>query len=815
MKRYLIIVLISIVSVTMLSANKIVKTHGGNSNYEIKKGGKNLLIVSPYTQYNSRGTVDTLQYLPPSGWGGQFIQSPGDAMITAFKMPADATIKAVNVPIYEWGAGDQQMTISLHKLSYPLTADGTAYPSSAVDGAGWVGGYDMDATTGYMSIMGTTYTPGGTQGVCDTSDAVNAGAQDPLGTEHAPAAPPGTPTMGLLWPVGFTAATMDPTNHPDYAVGENDANWTNLVDFGEEIDVLQDDWIGVMVAYTGAGDAGSVDEPTGFFYAGGAGIVDPWVSLKFYNGCGGTSGNGGWHIRNWIFNFQLGVELTGDRGPVVVSVDPLPTTLSTASRTVSANITDDNPSGEAAGVATATVTYMLDSLNATPNTVDLSMVSGTAEDGVWEGTIPGQSPGTFVYWSLTATDNNGFATSTATASYFVFEPTAGAPLLFDNATPLYGNPLYAPYLYYGWGLNPFDYWSADYGNITTELVSSYDVIFERSAGADTYGYDSDDALNSWYFSGGKTYVAEGDEWLGNRYGWPSAPLVLTSADFAFDLGVGTYHPDINYGGSGDQLGISRLMENPDDPIGAIMTDYLDSNVVTMVIDSSVTPWDTTYTYASSILDYDPVYDPGHSNWLDGITPAEGANVMYYGKSGIIDSLGNAADDAETFAVAVYSYSGFGSKGGLVAFDQMGLYARVYETDGTVSYSHWIGAEDYYADSPGAPVKAIMDWAADNVSINDEIQTPESFTLKGNYPNPFNPTTNILFTLAKTSDVTMTVYSILGQEVAKLQSGNMRSGVHSIKWNGLDIHGKQVASGVYFYQVNVAGQIKTGKMMLLK
>ncbi len=800
------------ISVTMLSANEIVK-NTGNSNYEIKKGGDNVLIISPSTQNSNRSTDDTLQYLPADGsWNGQFVQSPGDAMITAFKMPANATIKAVNVPVYAWGTGDQLLTISLHKLSYPFRTDGTTYPAAAVNGNGWIGGYDMDAS-GWLSIMGTTYTPGGTAGICDDGDVVVSGSQDPLGTVDASAAPPGTPTMGLLWPVGFSAATMNPTNNPDYyndgAKDGPTAHWTLLSDFGSEIDVLQGEWIGVMVASQGAG--GGEDDATGFFYETGVGVVDPWVSLKFYGECSGTSGNGGWHIRDWMFNFQLAVELTSDRGPVFTSVDPLITTVSTAARAVSADITDDNPIGGEAGVAAVTLTYQLDSLTATVNTVQMTMTSGTDVDGTWEGEIPGQDPGTFVYWKITATDVGANSTVSSPYSYYIFAPTAGAPLLFDNADPLYGNPLYAPYLYYGWGLNPFDYWSGDYGNITASLTANYDVIFERTSGNDTYGFDSDPALDDWYASGGKIYVAEGDEWLSNRYGWPAA-LELNSSDFAYDLGVGIVHTDIN----GDADGVSRLFPNADDPLGAVMADYLDSNVVTMIIDSSVTPWDTSYTYAGSILDYDPVYDPGVDNWLDAMTPAEGANVMYYGLTGIIDSLGNPAADADTLAVVVYSYSGFGSKGGVVALNQIGMYARVYNDTGGVTYEHWVGAEDYYADSPGGPVRAIMDWAADNVSINDDkMHAPESFTLKGNYPNPFNPTTNILFTLEKASDVTMTVYSILGQEVAKLQSGNMRSGVHSIKWNGLDMHGKQVASGVYFYQVNVAGQIKTGKMMLLK
>ena len=216
------------------------------------------------------------------------------------------------------------------------------------------------------------------------------------------------------------------------------------------------------------------------------------------------------------------------------------------------------------------------------------------------------------------------------------------------------------------------------------------------------------------------------------------------------------------------------------------------------------------------MDYDPQYDPGHSNWLDGITPHAGGMTPYNGYYGGIDSLGNPAADAELVAVAVYSQAGSGSKGGLIAFDQMSLYARVYDDTGGVSYSHWIGPEDYYGDSPGGLVKAMMDWAAGVVSVDDDvINTPDRFSLKGNYPNPFNPSTNIMFTLGMASDVTVTVYSILGKEIATLHNGKMIPGVHSIRWNGLTNNGFNVASGVYFYQVDVAGQVKTGKMMLLK
>ena len=212
-----------------------------------------------------------------------------------------------------------------------------------------------------------------------------------------------------------------------------------------------------------------------------------------------------------------------------------------------------------------------------------------------------------------------------------------------------------------------------------------------------------------YSSGDKTFVAGGDEWLGVRYGW-SGNTEMAVGSLAYRLGVGTYLPDIN----GSSTAISRMVPNADDPLGAVMADYLDSNVVTVTIDSTsadTSAWDTTTTYASSNLFYDPQYDPGHSNWLDGITPHEGGNTPYSAYYGGIDSLGNPADGAEMVAGAVYAQAGNGSKGGLIAFDQMSLYARVHDDTGAVTYSNWIGPEDYVGDAPGGLTKGILDWAA--------------------------------------------------------------------------------------------------------
>jgi len=88
-------------------------------------------------------------------------------------------------------------------------------------------------------------------------------------------------------------------------------------------------------------------------------------------------------------------------------------------------------------------------------------------------------------------------------------------------------------------------------------------------------------------------------------------------------------------------------------------------------------------------------------------------------------------------------------------------------------------------------------------------------LKGNYPNPFNPSTNIMFDLGIRSNVNVHIYSLLGHEIATISQHNLNPGSHKVVWNGLDNHGKNVSSGVYLYKVEAAGKVLTGKMMLLK
>ncbi len=102
-----------------------------------------------------------------------------------------------------------------------------------------------------------------------------------------------------------------------------------------------------------------------------------------------------------------------------------------------------------------------------------------------------------------------------------------------------------------------------------------------------------------------------------------------------------------------------------------------------------------------------------------------------------------------------------------------------------------------------------------LGIDDAPSLPVKFVLNDNYPNPFNPQTNISFTVPSSGNINLTVYNITGQRVATLVDGYQHSGEHNVQWNGLDQNGNQVSSGIYFYSLKTDASSMTKSMVLLK
>lgn len=98
-----------------------------------------------------------------------------------------------------------------------------------------------------------------------------------------------------------------------------------------------------------------------------------------------------------------------------------------------------------------------------------------------------------------------------------------------------------------------------------------------------------------------------------------------------------------------------------------------------------------------------------------------------------------------------------------------------------------------------------------VGVEDELQTaPTEYALYTNYPNPFNPSTNIKFSLPKASNVKLTIYDAIGREVRTLINNELSAGTHTIQWNATNL-----ASGIYLYKIEADDYVKVNKMLLLK
>lgn len=97
----------------------------------------------------------------------------------------------------------------------------------------------------------------------------------------------------------------------------------------------------------------------------------------------------------------------------------------------------------------------------------------------------------------------------------------------------------------------------------------------------------------------------------------------------------------------------------------------------------------------------------------------------------------------------------------------------------------------------------------------DVPIPAVPLISSNYPNPFNPSTTIAFSIPGAGDVKLCVYNIKGQKVKELLNGNMAKGHHKIVWNGRDRNNRSVSSGIYFLKLESGGNTSVRKAMLMK
>ncbi len=143
---------------------------------------------------------------------------------------------------------------------------------------------------------------------------------------------------------------------------------------------------------------------------------------------------------------------------------------------------------------------------------------------------------------------------------------------------------------------------------------------------------------------------------------------------------------------------------------------------------------------------------------------------------------------------------------------------------TLDFAYSVDSQSYTAGKGGFPLGDLnwfpekkQEWAGWYPTDVEEQGTAvvEDFKLFQNYPNPFNPSTVIDYTLLKSSNVKLTVYNALGQQVADLVNQKQAAGTYSVNWNALDNQTNPLSAGIYFYKLETESFSQVNKMVLLK
>ena len=133
----------------------------------------------------------------------------------------------------------------------------------------------------------------------------------------------------------------------------------------------------------------------------------------------------------------------------------------------------------------------------------------------------------------------------------------------------------------------------------------------------------------------------------------------------------------------------------------------------------------------------------------------------------------------------------------------------FAKDVTVGHDAVVGLGSAFNVTGRAAMGGVDDEAAPGAAV------PTEYGLSQNYPNPFNPTTTIRYDLPEAGPVSIVVYNTFGEEVARLVDGDRPAGFHEAVWDGRNLSGVQVSTGVYFYRIDAGSFREVRKMVLMK
>jgi hypothetical protein len=149
-------------------------------------------------------------------------------------------------------------------------------------------------------------------------------------------------------------------------------------------------------------------------------------------------------------------------------------------------------------------------------------------------------------------------------------------------------------------------------------------------------------------------------------------------------------------------------------------------------------------------------------------------------------------------------------------DTIIVYTTYYE-DGACLDEHidCVDPNEYPGGYFNYSADTLVLWISEQTGDEDLPELPGSFALHQNNPNPFNPSTTIRFDLPEDSHVELSVYNVKGELVSVIADRSMTAGYKELTWQALDMRGRQLSSGTYFYRLEAGEFVRTRKMVLLR
>jgi len=314
--------------------------------------------------------------------------------------------------------------------------------------------------------------------------------------------------------------------------------------------------------------------------------------------------------------------------------------------------------------------------------------------------------------------------------------------------------------------------------------------------------------NKYYYNGGWTTMhavssAYWEHWRIAGY------VILTDAERSLSRTFGEKYNIYRFT-EGETMESAVLVNNLPISSPNLRLSYIESDLLSPAV----------YQYAVTAIytgDNYPLQDDGE-HWLE--SEPSYANLLsrpIIVSGVVVDEEGEAIPDVTITLInqnVGYSSSPvFSDTNGAFCFpDVMPFTYQILVSSAEPEYSY---THPDYITVSDEHITALVITIPNYLSGSDSNIKPLVTALKGNYPNPFNPTTTISFALAKDGHVVLDIFNIKGQRVKTLLNEEVSSGLHKIIWNGDDQNGRTVGSGVYFYKMTTNEYDSTRKMLLLK